>query len=172
MGRPRGSKNKITVPAQILEKGNPDFQITPEMDEAAKEKIAMSAITDEDIALDRELEMMSRNSTPDFSDVEPPPLKKSIEPYTLLSEYEDDYKPATSLHELDDQVFRAKQNDADSIEADPKIIRYFTKKDYPDKVGYFIYHDIKVYIAGFFAQSKLREQVTIEQKLFGASKIK
>lgn len=173
MGRPKGSKNKSTSPAE--EKGNADFRITPEIEAAAKARvndIAPAAITDEDLALDRELEMMSRNSEPVLSDQDTtPPVKKTVEPYTLLSEFVDNYKPAKTIHELDDQVFRAKHYEADSIEATPELVRYFTKKDYPDKVGYFVYHDIKVYIAGFFEQSVKRERVTIEQKTFGNSKI-
>ncbi len=171
MGRPKGSRNKSSP---VEAKGNPDFRITPEIEAAAKARmdIAPAAITDEDLALDRELEMMARNTEPDISDRDPaPPPKKTIDPYTLLSDFVDDYKPAKTIHELDDQVFKAKHYEADSIEATPELIRYFTKKDYPDKIGYFIYHDIKVYIAGFFEQSVKRERVTIEQKIFGESKV-
>lgn len=174
MSRTKGSKNKTKLDPRLEEKGNPMFQITPEIQAQADARtgIAPAAITDEDLALDRELEMISRNTAPlNISDADIPEVKKTIEPYTLISEFIENYKPAETIHELDEQVFQAKQLECDSIEATPNIIRYFCKKDYPDKVGYFIYHDIKVYIAGFFEQSILREKQTIEQKIFGASKI-
>lgn len=156
MGRPKGSKNKNAVE----EKGNPEF------------KIAAGAITDEDLALDRELEAMSRNTEPDVSDKDViPEMRKSIEPYTLLSSIVENYKPASTIHELDQQVFDAKSAEVDSVEATPAIVKYFCKKSYPDKVGYFMYKDIKVYIDGFFEQSVSRDKETVEYRNFGASKI-
>lgn len=168
MGRPRGSKNK----SPLTEKGNPSFNLKDAIPVNTDSIIASSAITDEDMALDRELDRIARNSEPEVSDKDemPLPVKKTIDPYTMLSDFEDDYKPAETIQELDDQVFRAKHYEADSIEASSKLIKYFCKKDYPDKVGYFVYHDIKVYIAGFFEQSKVRDQQTIEQKIFGEAK--
>lgn len=169
MGRTKGSKNK----SPIEEKGDERFNLkdAKPVDPAWRDK-APAAITDEDLALDRELEVMARNTMPEVSDRDPgPAIKKSIDPYTLLEEFVDNYRPAKNIHELDDQVFKAKHYECDSIYATPELIRYFTKKDYPDKVGYFVYHDIKVYIEGFFEQSSKRDKETVEQRNFGASKI-
>lgn len=170
MGRPKGSKNKGAAPT---DKGDPRFninEVTPSST-IGKGDLAAAAITDEDLALDRELEMMSRNTEPDVSDVDPGvSIKKEVQDYTHLAEVIDDYKPAMTLQELEDQVTLAKHHECDSIYASPKVIRYYTKKDYPDKVGYFIFKDIKVYIEGFFEQSKKRDSQTMEQKIFGDSK--
>ncbi len=169
MTRPKGSKNK---PKDLG--GNPEFNLKDAQPVAPGwQDIAPAAITEEDLALDRELEMIARNSEPaNISDQDPgPQLKKTTEPFTLLSEFITNYKPAKTINELDDQVFKAKHFECDSIEATPEIVKYFCKKDYPDKVGYFVYHDIKVYIAGFFEESIKRDRQTIEQRNFGASKI-
>lgn len=175
MGRPKGSKNKKEeIPAPLKEKGNPLFKLqdAQSVEPNWASDVASSVATAEDMAFDRELEHMARNNEPQVSDQEPVQLKKTVDAYTLLSEFEDDYKPARTIHELDDQVFRAKQFEADSIEASEQIVKHFTKSCWKEtqKVGYFTYHDIKVYITGFFEQSKMRDTQTIEQKVFGVPK--
>ncbi len=169
MSRPKGSKNKTK-----LDKGNPKFNLN-DAEPVVDWQDAAAAITEEDRALDRELEMMARTEAPSISDtVEPEPLKKNKEHYILLSEVIDDYKPATTLMELDEQVQTAKLNECDSVEASETIVKYFTKAGYQEtkKVGYFWYKDIRVYIAGIFEQSKVRDAETIEHRTFGASQIK
>lgn len=168
MTRPKGSKNKIKT--AIEEPGNPDFKLqnAKPVDQSWKDNV--STITDEDRALDRELEMLARTEAPKVSDLDTVPvMKKTIEPYTMLSEFLEDYSPARTLLELDDQVMQAKHAEADSIECTEQIFKYFNKNGDPRNVGYFIYHDIKVYKVGFFEQSSKRDKETTEQRLFGAS---
>lgn len=169
MGRPKGSVNKRKPTLSDIKegRGNPDFNINDaqSVDPSWKD-VAPAAITAEDLALDRELEKLARDQEHvDISDKEPVPMKKAIEPYTLLSSVME-VEPAKNITELDEQVFDAKQSDCDSIEATPGLVRYFCKREYPDKVGYFVYHDIKVYIAGFFDQSVKKDKLTIEQRNF------
>lgn len=175
MGRPKGSKNKPKEITPVTEPGNSMFNlkdakpVTTDWQHAP----AMSAVTDEDLALERELEKLAQNTEPEISDPDTAPqMVKGPEPYTMLSEFVDDYKPAKTLHELDDQVFQAKQCGADSIEATKEIVWYFTKKKDPNNTGYFMFKDIRVYIAGIFQQSKKRDLETVEQRTFGASQIK
>lgn len=100
-------------------------------------------------------------------------LKKIRDQGELLSEHPDviDPGPASTINELNDQVHMAKEMGCDSIEATEKIVRYFCKSHYPDDVGYFIYHNIKVYIAGHFGAASKRDKISVEQRLFGDSRI-
>lgn len=168
MARQFGSKNK---PKQLTEAGNATFNINSVEPSQTLNAPAAAAITDEDLAFDRELDMIARNAEPTVSDIAPPELKKSNEQYTLLSEYVDDYKPASTIHELDNQIFDAVSYGADSILATERIVKHFCKNAYPDKVGYFIYKNIKVYIEGFFEQSVKRDKESVDFRNFGASKV-
>lgn len=91
----------------------------------------------------------------------------------MLSEFIDDYAPAKDHSELLEQVHLAKQFGADSIEADPKIIRQLTlKSGYPSDTGYLWFHDVKVWIPGFEEKVGHLLTQTIEEKVFGHSKVK
>ena len=171
MARPKGSVNKPKSPLE--EKGNPDFNVSlVEPSVTLGEEVAVGAITDADYELDRQLEAMARDAEPDISDRDNTPvMRKTVEPYTLLSEFIPAIQPAKTLNELEDQVFRAKSCEADSIEATPEILKYFLKKAYPPKSGYMIYKDIKVYMPDFFEQSVKRDKETVEFRNFGGSKI-
>ncbi len=170
MSRPKGSKNKVITKA-IEQKGNAAFNLH-DAKPVPKDWIAgVNAITDEDRALDRELEMMAKTEAPAVSDVDTTPaIRKSIEPYTMLSSIIDDLSPAKTILELDDQVHRAKMSECDSIECTEQLWKYYNKNGDPRNVGYFVYRDIKVYKVGFFDQSIKKDKETIEQRLFGASK--
>lgn len=90
--------------------------------------------------------------------------------YTMLGDLVESYTPAITHTDLLEQVHLAKEMGADSIEADPKIVRQLTlKSGYPTDVGYLWYHDVRVWIAGYFDTHKERDTQTIEQKVFGKS---
>lgn len=147
MGRPKGSKN--AKPQAVVSAGAPAIQD------------AANIVTDEDMELDREIDRIANENPP--PDIEQGPvmqLKKEKVVRDLLSEHVDDYKPASTVNELLEQVHLAKEMMCDSIEATPQMIKHFCRKHYPDDVGYFIYHDIKVYIPGFFEQSQKKDQRT------------
>lgn len=166
MGRPAGSKNKVS------QQGNPDFKITPEIEAEVNERMAQSAITDADLEFERELQMMNRDAAPSVSDQDPGvEVRKSIEPYTMLSEYLEGCKPAATPNELDKQIFQAKKLDCDSVECTSDLFKYYNRSGDIKGVGYFLYHNIKVYIAGFFEQSKKKDLESTEFRNFGASKV-
>lgn len=99
-------------------------------------------------------------------------LKVEKDHKEMLRDYMDEeYRPASTINELEDQCFQAKQLDCDSIEATEKLIRYWCKGVmYPERTGYFIYKDIKVYIEGWAEESKKRDKMEMEEKLFGKKK--
>jgi hypothetical protein len=153
--------------------GNPDFNLTGVTPSNTLGDVAVGAITDEDMALDRELDRMANEMPPPDIDPEPQGVgmaKRETEEYTLLSELMD-VKPASTVNELLEQVHLAKESGADSVEATPALVRHYCRRQYPDKVGYFLFHDIKVYIEGFFEQSIKRDKETVEERAFGKSKV-
>lgn len=158
---------KTKTPGQ--EKGNAAFNLSDA--EPVGEWQAPAAITKEDLELDRELERMAKNTEPVLSENEPPPVRKLNEAYSLLSEVVENYEPAKTIQELDEQVFDAKSNGCDSIEATPKIVRYFVKDGSVEKVGYFWYKDVRVFLEGFFEKSIAKEKESIEMRLHGAKSI-
>lgn len=135
---------------------------------------AVGAITAEDLALDRSLEALANEMPPEISEGSSFNLiKKEKTSNEMLAEHVENYHPAQTVNELMEQVHLAKQVGADSIEASPEIIRSYTRKSgYPDDVGFFFFQDIKVWIPGFFDTHSRKERETMEQRLFGHSKIK
>lgn len=131
----------------------------------------MAAITAEDLAFERALQ----ESAASEPDIEPGPatvLRKERLNLNLLSEHVADYEPAKTHAELTEQVHLAKQYGADSIEATPQVIRQLTlKSGYPDQVGYLWFHDVKVWIPGFYESHAHLDKMSIETKLFGQSKV-
>ncbi len=134
--------------------------------------IALASITDEDIAFERSLQAM------DFQEpnveADPTPMLRHVREHSeLLSDHMEGLRPASTVAELMDQVHLAKQADCDSVEATPAVIRYYCRKDFDAvaKVGYFMFHDIKVHLAGEFARASTDDKQTIQQKLFGHSKL-
>lgn len=127
-------------------------------------------VTKEDLELD---EMLQARTAPVVDSGPDQPLKKEVSRRATLRSYVEDYKPAATLLELEDQIHQAKMNDIDSIEASPALVRHIWKKDFEHirtQTGYGIYKDIRVYIEGFFEQNKDADKITMEQKLFGNSK--
>lgn len=157
---------KAKTPAD--EKGNAAFNLNDA--EPVGDWQAPAAITDEDRELDRELERMAKTEEPVVSDLGPQPMRKINEPYTLLREVFDEYQPAKTINELDDQIFEAKVNGCDSVEATSKLVRYFIKDGSAEKVGYFWYKDVRVYVEGFFEKSSAKDKETMETRLHGVAK--
>lgn len=169
MSRTKGSKNK----AKKIEGGNPDFNLN-EVEPTDILSTAPSSPTMEDYELERTLADLGRqHAAPDISDPDPAGsvVKKEVERREMLGNQVTDYKPASTFEELRDQVHFAKSEGCDSIEATKTLAKKVCKDPLLEQVGYFMYHDIKVYIEGAFEQAKKRDSISIEQKLFGASKI-
>jgi hypothetical protein len=173
-GRLKGSKNKpkaqkLSHDPNIL-KGNDDFKLTEEI----KAKVAahsFAAVTDEDLALDREIEALAAEQPQvNVSDVAPAlEVKRTKDVVNHLKEIVDGYKEASTMAELTEQVHVAKAEGCDSIEASPTLVRQIFRKDYDyieKNVGYGIYHDIRIYIAGHFDKHKGADVQTMEQRLF------
>lgn len=175
--------------ARKLLEGNSEFKLTKDQEakalaefeakyaeptkgqvEAIKQEFA--AYTDEDAALDRELEKQHENTN--FSDDAPVvEVKKTKDTVESLRDIVEDYKPATTLAELNEQVHVAKAEGVQAIEATPSLVRHVFRKDYPhieNVTGYGIYHDVRVYIDGFFAKLKNQDKETIDQRLERLSK--
>lgn len=134
-------------------------------------EVALGAVTDDDLALDRELQSLQTKS---FDDDGPAiEVKKESIKRDTLRNYVPGYKPASSIIELQEQIRAALDNDIDSIEATPALVRHLFRKDFDyiqKSVGYAIYQNIRVYIDGFFEKNKDADKMTIEGKLFGGSK--
>ena len=164
MGRPKGSKNKIAPIDPMNEKGNPDFNLSEI--EPSDTIRAPGAVTHEDMELDRQLERMSREQEPPLP-IDPEPYGAVARPekhtFQLISEFVEDYKPASTINELMFQVDQAKGLGCDSIEATPALIKHYCRKHYPSDVGYFMFHDIRVYIPGAFEESVKRDKRTVHE---------
>lgn len=169
MARPKGAKNKIKI-----EQGNPDFNLSG-VEPTDVLAVAPSAPMPEDYELERTLAELGRqHSIPDISDPDPAGavVKREIERREMLGDSVSDYKPAATFEELRNQVHFAKSEGCDSIEATRALAKQVCRDKLLEQVGYFMYHDIKVYLEGAFEQAKKRDNQTIEHKLFGASQIK
>lgn len=148
----------------VSAKGDPRFNLNAV--EPSK-TIATAAYTDEDAALDRELDRLARETEPVMAiDPDVPGVKKTKESYALLSDVVE-VKPASTVNELMDQVYRAKEHECDSIYATESMIKHYNRRGLPTEVGYFMFHDIKVYMEGHFEQSSMRDKQTIQEKVFG-----
>ena len=174
--------------------GDPRFKLTPELEAEAMDNFFndavdesvhdhaltlsaprgtdMPTITAEDLELDRQLEQIAKQAPIDHDPTTViVPEKKRRD---LLRNFTENYKPADSIMVLDDQVYQAQQLDIDSIEGTEKIVKHFCKTSFKEvqKVGYFIYKNIRVYIDGYFEQNKDADKVTMEQRLHsGGAKI-
>lgn len=125
--------------------------------------------TDEDAALDRELDAMNAPESEPDQPIEAGPVTGVVKEKfngTLLTEYLD-VEPANTVNELIDQIHQAKEHNCDSIYATESLIRHYCRKDYPSEVGYFVHSGVKVYIPGFFEQANKRDNMSVQEKVFG-----
>lgn len=114
-----------------------------------KPQRAPAAITDEDMAFEAAIQRMHvEQAIPAQEEGVPLKLTKEHVETNFLGDMTDNYVPAATINDLEAQVFRAKSVGADAIEASEELVRYFTRGAYPEKVGYFMYKDIKVFIPG------------------------
>ena len=126
-------------------------------------------MTDEDRALDRMLAQREAD-IPAGVDLSPgPQLRKPIEDHTHLSGLVEDYKPASSLISLEEQVFLCKAHGADTIEATDLVFRavfgYIPNEDSA------MFKGIKMYKIGRVEAGRAKDARTVEQVLFGNSKM-
>jgi len=136
--------------------------------ESVKKSQPTAVYTDEDAELDRKLEELDRAEAPQqpIDEHYAPPVVKEKFSGKLLSDEIDDLMPAASMAELTEQVHQAKELGCDCIYATEALIKRLCRV-YPDDVGYFVYHGVKVYIPGFFEQAMKRDNMSIQEKVFG-----
>ena len=170
MSRPKGSKNKAPRKANpIEEKGNPMFNVN-EVEPSQTLDIAPGAILPEDLEFEHSLQAMHEPQER-ISDPDPIGMTLTAPKETrgeMLSDVLEDYNPANTDEELRTQVELAKVEGCDSIEATLAICKRYCKDPKLEAVGYFIYYNVKVYIAGQFESVKRRDGMTIEQKVHRA----
>ena len=169
MARPKGSKNKVKSPLE--ETGNSDFNLTNVVPSNTIGKdIAPGAVLPEDLELDRMLASLD-SAAPPIDDPEPigSVVKKEVEKREMLGDHVENYKPASTLEELREQVYLAKSEGCDSLEIEADLAKRICRDPTLETVGYFLYHDIKAYLVGCFNKAKARDNMTIEKRLFGVS---
>lgn len=132
----------------------------------------MPVITDEDYALDREIEALAKENeandviAKDESDVVV--LKPKVEHPDLLSEFVENYKPADSHASLEEQIFKARSVGADSIEAEDVVFKNLLGR-VPDE-AYIVYKNIKLYRVGQVEAGVALDSQTMESRLYGKKK--
>ncbi len=145
---------------EFVAKGNPSFNInTVVPSQTIGVQAAVPVYTEEDMALDRELERMARETEPALpidADVSVKVVKDK-DRAELLSDVID-VGPASTVNEMMDQVHQAKAHGCDSIYATDAMIRHYLRSSVPTEVGYFMFHNIKVYIAGYFEQANKKAE--------------
>ena len=133
------------------------------------EDLAVAAITDEDLALDRELDRIAKETPPAFEDKGENKVKVIKEARkNPLSDFIDDYRPAGTLIELDSQVFDARARGAESIEATPEMIRHLVGPNYEG--SYIDYKGMRVYVAGERDNALANERMSMEERIFPKAK--
>lgn len=133
------------------------------------------AVTPEDLALDRELDQIAKERQPPVSDNAPSmEVQKPREFLEHLSSHVDgEYMPASTMAELQEQVHLAKSVGADTIDGTEALVKQIFRHDFEKikaSIGYGIFHDIRVYIAGKFEALRNMDKQTMEQKLFPVKK--
>lgn len=178
MGRTKGSKNRPKEidpfkphPPPDGIKGNPEFNLNNaepvEVDwthpiDTSKVQ-AQATVTDEDRALDRELERLANENPPPAIDPEPPNIEAKPEKkidYHLEDEI-DDYKPASTINEIMSQVVEATSLGCDSITATLRLAKYYVKDGSLERVGYFMFKNMKVYVEGFREMAMKKDKRTL-----------
>lgn len=136
----------IPESAYSIEEPKLDFSKIDEQRFAKKEQVAQSAITPEMLKFEQDLQRLHVEQV--IPKVEEIKLEKEENTSIFLGDYVEDYKPAKTIVELDNQAFTAQQMGATAIEASEEIVKHYTKPNYPPERGYFIYKNVKVFIPG------------------------
>lgn len=134
--------------------------------------VAVGAITEEDLALDRELERLANETPPEFSEGSSENVLKVLkDDKECLSDFVEDYKPAATVAELESQMHQAMSVGADSVEVTPQIFQLYcgpdTGKNPNWSAKFFHYKNVKAYLQGKTAEVKKANSLSIEQKVFG-----
>lgn len=155
--------------AKAPEKGNPAFRLTPDAEKQALDDFEknFATITDEDIQLEETLQAQVKQAP--LSDNAPAlEVRKTKDNVNHLKDISDTYTPANSHADLLEQVHLAKENGCDSIDGTPSLVRATFRRDYEHiekHVGYGIFHDVRVYIDGYFDKNKDADKMTMSEKL-------
>lgn len=123
--------------------------------------MAAAAITDEDLALDREIERMAKEqaladvshiTAAPTADVEAPKMIDHKLESTFLGDHVEAYAPADSSVALEQQIFQCKHMDLDSIEATDAVFKSIFGR-VPDEC-YAMVKGVKMYRAGMVEKAK------------------
>lgn len=134
-----------------------------------KEEAAAAAIMPEDLEFDRELERIAQAQAlpPEVSDRESIREIVKDEPRPEMLHDLIECGPANTDEEFRTQVQQAKMHGCDSIEVTIAQAKRWCHDPLLESVGYFIFHDVKVYLEGHFAKASARDKQTIEHRVFG-----
>ncbi len=174
MSRTKGSKNKPKHQFTSLansNSGNPAFNIKEAVpSETIGQKIAPGAILPEDMELERTLQAMT-SALPILDDEDPTVgvVKKTVEKREMLGDVVENYRPASTHAELQEQTALAVAEGCDSIELTVELAKRVCRDPQLENVGYFMYHGIKAYLVGAFERVVARDRISIEQRTFGKS---
>ena len=128
-------------------------------------EIAQAAITPEMLKFEQDLQRLHVESVVPKS--EEMKLEKEQSESFFLGDFVEEYAPAKTIVELDNQAFTAQQMGATAIEASEEIIKHYTKPNYPPPEGYFIYKNVKVFIPGRLGEYVDTDKQNIALKLRG-----
>lgn len=137
----------------------------------------MAAITDEDLALDREIERMAKEQVRvDVSHItaEPTPNVEAAAVVdhkldsSFLGDHVEAYAPADSSVALEQQIFQCRHMDCDSIEATDAVFKSIF--GHVPAECYAMVKGVKMYRIGQVEKGQALDRMTVEQRLFGKPK--
>ncbi len=175
MSRTKGAKNKPKHDFLSLSNnnaGNPAFNLKEvEPSKELDKNIAPGAILPEDMELERTLNALTSHADPIFDGDDPTVgvVKKTVEKREMLGDSVENYKPATTYAELQEQTALAVAEGCDSIELTVDLAKRVCRDPQLEDVGYFMYRGIKAYLVGAFERVAARDKISIEQRMFGKS---
>ncbi len=165
---PRGIPKSKVVPAHAQEKGNPDWNIASVVPSSTL--TAPGAVTAEDLAFEADLQRMAGEEVlPDIEQEYLAPLTKEKREGNHLRDHVDNYSPAKTINELDTQVTIAKPLGAD-IDVSPQVMKHLFGPTY--KLTSAMYKDVRLNLPDTFDSNTAQSKKTLEQHLFGNSKVK
>lgn len=128
--------------------------------------------TDEDLALDQELEKLAKEQD-NMEPVINTKIDKKVEKaqdtnYYVLQDIDPEIEAASTVNELKEQVQIAKLKGIEGIEATDKMIRLYNREKFPE-CGYFVFENVRVYRKGIAAEVKRDENRSVEESIFAHS---
>jgi hypothetical protein len=95
-----------------------------------------------------------------------------VEPLKVFNANDVDlYTPAQTITQFMNQIAVAKLHGVNTIEATREVMTQVIKNGYDPGTGYFIYNNIWVYEVGRREDIVKNEKISMEQKMFGKSKV-